>query len=90
MHLLGERGALVISEARPEVGLYYRDQPSLEHRHRRLAIDNDYQLMDNFVQAIERGGETILDARASRDIAAVVEAALESSRTGQPVAVHYL
>lgn len=83
LHVLGDKGGLVISEARPEVAVYYRDQPAGEFRHRRLAVDNDYRLVDNFVQAIETGGETILDARASRDICATVEAALSSAKTGK-------
>jgi predicted dehydrogenase len=87
LHVLGERGGLVISEARPEVAIYYRGQPPAEFRHRRLASDNDYRLLDNFLEAIENHGETILDARASRQICATVEAALASARTGQCVAV---
>jgi predicted dehydrogenase len=87
LHVLGERGGLVISEARPEVAVYYRGQPSAEFRHRRQAIDNDYQLMQNFLEAIETDGETMVDARAGYAIAATVEAALESARTGQVVFV---
>jgi predicted dehydrogenase len=52
-----------------------------------VAIDNDFLLADNFAQAIDAGGETILGARASLAIFATVEAALESCRTGQPVEV---
>ncbi|MFN0198845.1 MAG: Gfo/Idh/MocA family protein [Planctomycetaceae bacterium] len=88
LHILGTEGALVISEARPEVGVHYRGQPEKEFRNRRLAIDNDYFLMDNFAQAIDDDGETVLDARAARNISAIVAAALESGRTGKPVDVH--
>jgi predicted dehydrogenase len=87
LHLLGAFGGLVISEARPEVGVYYRGQPAGEFRHRRVAIDNDYQLMEDFAQAIDHDGETILDARAGRAICAVVQAAIESGRRDKPVAV---
>lgn len=87
LHILGERGALVISESRPEVAVYYREQPSAEFRHRRQAIDMDYLLMENFLQAIETDAPTIVDHHAGRAIAATVEAALESSRSGQPVAM---
>lgn len=87
LHVLGSEGALVVSEARPEVGVYYRQQPSKEFRQRRVANDNDFLLAENFAQAIDSNGDTILDARASRAIFATVEATLESCRTGQPVEV---
>jgi predicted dehydrogenase len=87
LHILGDRGALVINEAAPTVGVYYKGQPPKEHRQRRVAIDNDFLLADNFAQAIDTGGETILGARASLAIFATVQAALESCRTGQPVEV---
>jgi len=85
IHVLGTAGALVISEARPEVAVYYRGQPEKEFRHRRVAIDNDYLLMENFAHAIDTDSETILDARAGRAICAITEAALKSSRLGKPV-----
>jgi predicted dehydrogenase len=87
LHVLGTEGALIVSEARPEVAVYYRGQPAPEFRHRRQAIDNDYLLMENFVQAIESSRDTIVDARAGRAICATVEAALESARNGQPTEV---
>ena len=87
LHVLGDSGALVIDEASPSVGIYYRDQPPKEARERRVASDNDFLLAENFAQAIDSGGPTILDARASLAIFATVEAALESSRTGQVVEV---
>jgi predicted dehydrogenase len=87
LHVLGTDGALVVGESRPEVGVYYRDQPAKEARQRRVAVDNDFLLADHLARAIDSGGETILDARAGRAIFATVEAALESSRTGQPVEV---
>jgi predicted dehydrogenase len=87
IHVLGPAGGLVVSEARPEVAVYYRGQPEKEFRHRRVAIDNDYLLMEDFARAIDTGGETVLGVRASRAICAVVEAALESARTGRPVEV---
>ena len=87
LHILGDHRALVINEAAPTVSIHYRNQPAKEHRQRRVAIDNDFFLADNFAQAIDTGGETILSARASMAIFATVEAALESCRTGQPVEV---
>lgn len=87
LHILGNSGALVVNEAAPTVGIYYKGQPPKEHRQRRVAIDNDFLLADNFAQAIDTGGETILGARASLAIFATVEAALESCRTGQPLEV---
>jgi predicted dehydrogenase len=89
IHILGSTGGLVISEARPEVAVYYRGQPEKEFRHRRLAIDYDYLLMEDFARAIDTNGETILDVRASRAICAVIEAALESGRTGRPIEVKH-
>ena len=87
LHVVGSEGALVVSEARPEVGVYYRHQPAKEFRQRRVANDNDFLLAENFAQAIDTNGDTILDARASRAIFATVAAALESCRTGQSVEV---
>lgn len=82
IHVLGTEGALVVSEARPEVAVHYRGQPEHEFRHRRVDVDNDSLLMDDFARAIDTGGETILDARVGRAICAVVQAALASARTG--------
>ncbi len=90
LHIVGTDGALVISEARPEVGMYYRGQPEKEFRHRRIANDLDYLLMEDFARAIDTGGLTILDARAGRAITATVEAALESGRSGTPIDVEHL
>ena len=87
IHVLGSRGGLVVSEARPEVGVCYRGQPGKEFRHRRLASDNDYLLMENFARAIDTDGETILDAPAGRAICATVQAAIDSGKSGQPVEV---
>jgi predicted dehydrogenase len=78
---------LVVSEARPEVAVYHRGQPANEFRHRRLAVDNDHLLMEDFARAIDTGGETILNARAGRALCSVVQSALESARTGKLVGV---
>ena len=87
IHMLGSEGALVISEARPEVSIYYRGQPAKEFRDRRIGIDNDFLLMGNFAHAIDTRGETILDVAAGRAITATVAAAIQSGRTGQPTQV---
>ena len=87
LHLVGDAGALVVREACPDVGIYYRNQPAKETRQRRVAVDNDFRLADNLAQAIDTNGSTIMDARASLAIFDVCEAALESCRTGQPVKV---
>ena len=87
LHILGSEGALVISEARPEVAVYYREQPDKEFRNRRLAIDNDYLLMENFAQAIDDDGDTILNEQLGRHICATVQAALASAQSGKPVDV---
>ena len=87
LHLIGTAGALVVTEARPEVGIYYRGQPATEYPNVRIADSNNFLLMEQFKTAIETGADTLLDAQAGRDIAATVAAAIESGRTGQPVAV---
>ena len=84
---MGSQGALVVTEARPEVGIYYRGQPAAEYPHVRVADSNNFLLMENFKAAMETGSDTLLDAQAGRDIAATVAAAIESGRTGQPVDV---
>jgi predicted dehydrogenase len=87
LHVVGSAGAIVIAEARPDVGIYYRNQGAKEARQRRVANDYDYLLADNFAQAIDNDSDTILDAQASYAIFATTEAALESARSGQPVEV---
>lgn len=87
LHVLGELGALVISEAHPEVGIYYRGQPPQEARQRRVASENDVLLADDFARAIDTGGATVLDAHAGRAIFLTVAAALESCRSGLAVVV---
>ncbi|MDB5389130.1 MAG: Oxidoreductase [Planctomycetaceae bacterium] len=84
IHVTGTTGALVISESRPEVGIYYRNQPPKEARQRRVASENDFLLAENFIQAIEQDRDTILGIRASREIFATIEAALKSCQSGQP------
>ena len=83
LHLIGDAGALIVREACPDVGIYYRNQPAKEPRRRRVGVDNDFRLADNFAQAIDTGGVTIMDVRTSVEIFATCEAALESCRTGQ-------
>lgn len=87
LHILGSEGALVIGESRPEVGIYYRNQPAKEPRERRVAGENDFLLAENFAQAIDTDATTIMDVRASMEIFSTVEAALESCRSGQPVEI---
>jgi hypothetical protein len=87
LHLLGSKGALVISEARPEVAVYYRGRPDSEYPYIRVANENDWLLADNLACAIDTDGDTILDARAGRTICATVQAAIDSGRSGRPVNV---
>ena len=87
LHLLGTKGSLVVSESRPEIALYYRDQPTNEFRHIRVADENNHLLLDDFARAIEYGTGTILDAEGGRDICATVEACLRSAKSGRPEAV---
>ena len=87
LHIVGTEGAMVIEEAHPGVGVYYRQQPNREARRQRLANSNDFLLADNFAQAIDHDGQTALDARASHAIFMAMEAARESCRTGNLVDV---
>ncbi len=89
LHLIGTDGSLVISEARPEVGIYYRHQPPNEFKNKRVADENNFLLLENFLHAIEQGGTTILDAQGGRDICAVVEAAVTSGKSGLVESVFY-
>jgi predicted dehydrogenase len=88
LRVVGEHGALVVNESRPEVGIYYRSQPAKEARQRRVAGENDYLLADDFARAIDTGSPTILGARDSLAIYATVEAALESARSSKVVELH--
>ena len=87
LHVIGTKGSLVISEARPEVSVDYRDRPGLVFRNERVANDNDWLLADDLVRAIDEDGETMMDATLSRHIQATVEAAIESAKTGAAVEV---
>ncbi len=88
LHIVGDAGALVMREASPDIGIYYRNQPPKEPRQQRIAGDNDFRLAENFAQAIDTGGTTIMDARASLAIFATCEAALESCKAGTVIDVH--
>jgi myo-inositol 2-dehydrogenase/D-chiro-inositol 1-dehydrogenase len=89
LHIMGSQGAMVISEARPEVAIHYRDQPGSEFKNQRLMdAENDYLLADHFARAIDTRSQTILDAATSRNIAAIVAAAIESGRSGHAVEVY--
>jgi predicted dehydrogenase len=85
--VLGTAGGLVVAESRPEVAVYYRGQPDKEFRHRRVGIDNDFLLADDFARAIDTSGPTLLDARLGRAMAATIDAALRSAQSGRPEAV---
>ena len=88
LHLVGSDGALVVTEARPEVSVYHRKQLPHEFKHRRVADQNNYLLMEEFAQALEGGGlPPVIDVLGARNITATVMAALESGRTGQVVTV---
>ena len=85
LHLIGTTGSLVVSEARPEISVYARGQPAAEFKNRRIADENNFLLVDHFASAIDHDHPTALDATAARDIAAVVNAALDSANTSTPV-----
>mgnify|MGYP003335432800 CR=1 FL=1 len=81
--ILGSEGGLVVDEPRPEVALYYRNQPAKEFRHRRVAAENDFLLADELARAIDERRDTLLDARLARAITATVEAAVRSGQSGR-------
>lgn len=81
--ILGSEGGLVVDEPRPEVAIYYRDQPTQEFRKRRVAAENDFLLAEEFASAIDQQRETMLDARLAREITATVEAAVRSGSSGK-------
>ena len=85
--ILGTEGALVINEPRPEIIVVSRDSEDRGRIGRPVGGDGDWLQMDHFAAAIDSDGDTILDAKAGRDIAAAVDAALESGRTDRPVDV---
>ena len=89
LHLIGTEGSFVASEARPEVGVYYRGQPDLEFPNRRVANDNDWLLANDFATAIDGASDTSLNVHVSREICATVHAAIESGKTGVPVRVRH-
>ena len=86
-HVLGSKGALVISETRPGINVYYRGQPRSDRPLRGTGGDSNFLLPENLAQAIDTDGDTILDARDGRAICATVQAAMDSGRTGIPVTV---
>jgi predicted dehydrogenase len=81
--LLGTDGALVVAESKPEVGVYYRGQPEKEFRHRRVAVENDFLLMDDFARSLDTGSDTVLNVHVSRHITATVDAAIRSGKSGR-------
>lgn len=89
LHLVGTHAGLVVSESRPEVGIYYRGQSQYEYPHVRVADENNFLLLENFRQAVAQGTDTLLTARDGRNICAIVEAAILSSRTGTKTTVRY-
>ena len=83
--LSGTLGTLVLAEPRPDVAVFTRGLAAQDYRHRRVGLRNDRLLVDGFAHALDGGGATLLDARAGRTIAAVVDAARQSIRSGLPV-----
>ena len=77
----------MVNEGRPEIAIYYSDQPTDENRHVKVASDYAYLLMEDFARAIDTDGDAVVDARAGRAIAATVQAAVDSGRSGKPEAV---
>ena len=87
IHVLGSDGALVINQSSPAISVYYRGQSKTDSPYRGIGGDSSFLLAEDFVQAIDTDGETILNARAGRAICATVQAAIDSGRFGKPVDV---
>lgn len=87
LHLVGSTGAAVISEPRPEIAVHTRGLKASDDRNRRTDEENDRRQVDLFVNALDRGHDTLLTARHGRHIVAIVEAALASARSGRLEAV---
>ena len=83
LHILGTEGALVVAEPRPEVSVHARGLKPGDYRQRRVGLDYERRLLDNFAAAVDTGADTMLTARESRAIAATVLAAIESGQTGR-------
>jgi len=80
LHLLGTEGALDIREPLPEVALDYRGRGPEVFRHERISNHYAWRLAENVSRAIDGQSTTLLDVRESRQITAIVEAALRSAR----------
>lgn len=87
VHVIGSTGALVVAEPRPEIAVYTRGLAPEDARNRRTDEETDRRQVDQFVAALETGGDTLLTAQQGRHIVATVEAALASARSGQPCQV---
>ena len=87
LRILGTGGAFVVAEPRPEISVYSRSLEPGDHRQRRVGVDYERRLLDDFARAIDTGTDTLMTARDSRAIAATVFAAVESGRTGRVVEV---
>ena len=87
LHLVGTAGAMVVTEARPEVSVHYRDQNPLEFKNRRIADHNNFLLMDEFARALAGKGHPVFTVLDARNITATILAALESNRTGNAIIV---
>ena len=87
LHILGTRGAFVVAEPRPEISVHARSLKPEDHRQRRVGVDYERRLLDDFARAIDTGSDTLMTAQDSRAIAATVLAAVESGRTGRVVEV---
>jgi predicted dehydrogenase len=85
LRVVGSRGAMVFHEARPEVGVYYRQQPAGEPRQRRVAVENDFLLADHFVQSLDENRQPFMNFEDSLKVFECIQAALQSCRCGQPV-----
>ena len=87
LHINGTKGALVISEARPEISIYYQDQPKYEFKNERIANENDFHLLENFISAIEKNTDIILDEISGFHISKVVDACINSNKHNKVIKI---
>jgi predicted dehydrogenase len=87
LHLIATHGSLVISEARPEVAIYYKDQPSAEFKHLRVANENDFLLVDGFAEALDNQREVMFNVPSACEVAKTVRAAQQSAATGHEIRI---
>ena len=79
MRLIGSDSSAVIAELRPKVAVYCRRAAPSEFQHRRVDGQDAHYLLDDLARA---GGRTVCDEVDRWRIAAIVQTAFASVRSG--------